>query len=146
MNFEKLFIVNENGDIKGYKQKGTYENGKIKITSNENIDKPKNKKPERPSRPSTQMSSSIDINTKIENINKDDEEFIRQCEEKLNQQDLTNKLLNLRKFLRTSLESNIDKDVLYDFKMLVKIMDHEQPNQRNKSILNKLIEKYTKRV
>lgn len=144
MNFEKLFIVNENGDIKGYKQKGTYEDGKIKITSNESIDKPMKQKPlnkpERPSRPSTQRN----INAKIEDINKDDEEFIKQCEEKLNQQDLTNKLLNLRKHLRTSLESNIDKDVLYDFKMLVKIMDHEQPNQRNKSILNKLIEKYAK--
>lgn len=77
----------------------------------------------------------------IKNIKQNDELFIRSCEEKLKTNSL-NKYIQLRNKLRQSLEKDIDPDVLFDFKTIVRIMDHEKPNDENIETLNKLLQKY----
>ena len=151
MNFEKIFITNDNGRVSGYTQEGTYKDGKIIITRCEKLgdiihsslsNKNKNRVKFTPPTSSTNSSSR---KQQIESIKHNDEEFIKECEEKIKQDfnSSSNKLIQLRDKLRTVLKSNLDSDILYDFKVLVHIMDHERPNKRNTRILNKLLEKYS---
>lgn len=144
MDFEKIFIRNDNGRITGYKRKGKLENGKLIFTENEKINE-------------KQKHNTKNYNEKLMKENElfpcshpdkqnvqelTDEEFIKSCEEKLTKESLFNRALNLRTKLRHMLEIYVDKDILHDFKTLVHILDYEKPNSENTQILNSLLNNY----
>ena len=130
MQFEKIFINNENGKVNGYRQKGKYENGKIELSLNEKFDDNKfdNK-----------------LNYKNNNIREtSDEEFIKHCENKIANNAMFNNAYELKARLRRSLENNLNEEVLYDFKILVNIMNSKEKNAENRKIIDQLINKYSR--
>ena len=137
MEFKKLVIINDNGDVKGYRQEGVYKDGKIEFTRNQKITSPKKNKSI-----SRVFIPSEETRKEIESVKQKDAAFIKECEQKLRAEEKTNKYVDLRNKLRKILESNVDSDILYDFKNVVRIMDTEKPNRRNINVLNKLLEKY----
>lgn len=138
MQFEKIFINNENGKVNGYRQKGKWENGKIELSLNEKFgDDGSNKLAYKENKPRFNKNAF----NNAQNIN--DAEFIKLCENKLNDNvNFNNKAIDLRVYLRLYLEKNLNVEVLNDFKILVDILDNQEKNESNKKIVEKLIQKY----
>lgn len=127
MQFEKIFINNENGKVNGYRQKGKYENGKIELFLNEKFD--------------DKFDNILNYNN-IQEIS--DEEFIKYCENRIVNNVMFDKAYELKTKLRRYLEHNLNEEVLNDFKVLVKIMCSKEKNAENKEIIEQLINKYSK--
>lgn len=130
MQFEKIFVNNENGKINGYRQKGKYENGKIELSVNEKFgDKYDNKLNYKNNKDNIQRTS--------------DEEFIKHCENKLAKDAVFNNASKLKTKLRHCLENELNEEVLNDFKILVSIINRQEKNAENRKIIEQLINKYS---
>ena len=130
MQFEKIFVNNENGKINGYRQKGRYENGKIELSMNEKFGE--------------KYDSKLNYKNNNENIQKtSDEEFIKYCENKLARDAVFNNANKLKAKLRFRLENNLNEEVLIDFKILVSILNSQDKNEESRKIIEQLIDKYS---
>lgn len=130
MQFEKIFVNNENGKINGYRQKGRYENGKIELSMNERFGE--------------KYDSKLNYKNNNDDIQKtSDEEFIKNCENKLARDAVFNNANKLKAKLRRSLENNLNGEVLADFKILVSIIHSQEKTAETRMIIEKLINKYS---
>lgn len=130
MQFEKIFVNNENGKINGYRQKGRYENGKIELSLNEKIGE--------------KYDSKLNHKNINDNIQKtSDEEFIKYCENKLARDAVFNNANKLKAKLRYCLENNLNEEVLIDFKILVSIINSQEKTLESRKIIERLINKYS---
>ena len=153
MQFEKIFINNDNGKINGYHQKGKYENGKLELYLNKKIGKDDvsndllSYKIESDKLKSVCDDNKCDKQCKCDNTQKcnlSDFEFIKLCENKLQHDELLNKAHKLRNRLRTMLEREVVPCVLDDFRTLVSVMETEDRNPKTEKIVHDLIQKYSR--
>lgn len=130
MQFEKIFVNNENGKINGYHQRGRYENGKIELSMNEKIGE--------------KYDSKLNHKNNNDSIQKtSDEEFIKYCEHKLDRDAVFNNANKLKAKLRRCLESDLNEEVLIDFKILVSIINSQEKTAENRKVIEQLINKYS---
>lgn len=152
MQFEKIFINNDNGKINGYHQKGKYENGKFELYLNKKLGndevsdnllsyKLESDKMNSVCDNKCDKSGACDNAHKSKDLN--DFEFIKLCENKLQRDELLSKALKLRSRLRALLEREIVPCVLEDFKTLVRVMETEDRNPKTEKVVYGLIQKYS---
>ena len=171
MQFEKVFISNNNGVIDGYHKKGKYENGKVDYELNEKINNDNVKEHSfgtnalsfdnalawdpfnwflpsrhlcRPQRLAVGHSPShCQPCPDADAVKLSDDEFISHCETKLAPPTIEDEARKLKHKLRRALERRIHPEGLTDFKRVVELLKQDSLSDDDKHVLELLVDKYS---